>query len=260
MQKKFNWGAGLLLFALAASCWIGGPFHYATSSQPILAGFSLVTGGVLLFVLIILAPIERMTKGLFLIQLAIITAVLNSLMVEPLLALLKMENGKYIAETGQHIANHESLTLQYGDWLWANLQMTSAEFFEVSTGLINAMLAFINMACAGAGGSIIAVEGDRTSIVRPVGIWKAKKSKVSEPEPVAPAALDTSPLIYALSGKMDLQTETVSNLAQQISYLDKQIANFAEQQTRMGWIRLLIAVVVTAVVSFAISAAVFARS
>ena len=264
MYKFLACVASTFLLA-AAGLWMYVIVQFTISTQPVLAGVSLVTGGLALFILIILARIERMTKGLLLVGLAVITALLNSVMVEPMFALLNTVDGKTSAAK-------EAVTLHYGQWILQNFDMDSAQFFNASKQWINAMLSFINIACAGAGGSIIAVEGDRMSIVRPVGIWKGwrgwrgwrgwkcKTKNASGSTSTASATPDTSPFMHSLSGKMDRQAEAVSDLCRLISGLDKQMTTLSEQQNRIKLAFQVTAVVIAVVVGFALGAVVFSRS
>jgi len=260
MYKFLAWVAGIFLLA-ATGLWIYVIAQFTISTQLVLAGVSLVTGGLALFILIILARIERMTKGMLLVSLAVITALLNSVMVEPMFVLLNTVDGKASAA-------QEVITLHYGKWILENFEMNSVQFLNASKQWINAMLSFINIACAGAGGSIIAVEGDRMSIVRPVGSWrgwknwKSWKSKTKNPTGSTTTAVtpDTSALMHSLSGKMDRQAEAVSDLFTLISGLDEQMTTLSEQQNRIKWAFQITAVVAAVVVGFAVGAVVFSRS
>jgi hypothetical protein len=264
MYKFLAWVAGIFLLA-ATGLWIYVIAQFTISTQPVLAGVSLVTGGLALFILIILARIERMTKGMLLVSLAVITALLNSVMVEPMFVLLNTVDGKTSAA-------QEVITLHYGKWILENFEMNSFQFLNASKQWINAMLSFINIACAGAGGSIIAVEGDRMSIVRPVvswrgwkewKIWKIWKSKTKNPSgSTSPTAVipDTSTFMHSLGGKMDRQAEAMSDLFKLIAGLDKQMTTLSKQQNRIRWAFQITAVAAAVVVGFAVGAVVFSRS
>lgn len=257
MCKLRSWLTGTVLIA-AAVAWIYVITQFTVASQPILAGIALVIGGLALFILIILTRMERMAKGLALVGLAVLAALLNSVMVEPLISLLNTVEGK-------HLVAKELISLKYGGWIWEHLSMDTAQFLDASKKWINAMLSFINIACAGAGGSIIAVEGDRTSIERPVGIWRGlriwrcKTKKVSGSASAAPANPDTTPFIQALGGKMDRQTVAVSDLVKLVSGLDKQLSTLTEQRDRNKWKLQVTALVVAVLMGFALGAVVFSH-
>lgn len=258
MFKIPAWVTGT--FLLTAACfWIYKIVQFTISSQPILAGGWLAVGGLALFILIILARIERMAKGLLLVGLAVMTTLLNSVMVEPMFALLNTMDGKSNAAK-------EALNPPFREWVLKNSGMNFVQLFDASKQWINAMSSFVNIACAGAGGSIIAVEGDRTSIVRSVSswtgwrVWKRKTKNVSGCTSTTPVTPDFSPLMHTLDGKMDRQAETTSELLKLISGLDKQMATLSEQQNRIRWALQLIALVIAVVVGFALGAVVFSRS
>lgn len=251
MRKFIAWIVGILLFAAAVFFWAYLPIQYIASAQPIVAGGSLVSGGLIFMILITIAPIGRVQKGIFLVGLAIITALLNTVAVEPMFALLSSERGKYIA--GQ-----EQLFLHFGGWIKEHLQMDSTQFLDASTKWINAMLSFINVACAGAGGSLIAVEGDRKSVKTKDEVeGQIQDSNVSTPIVAAP---DTSPLVQALGGKIDRQSDAISDLSKLISRVEAQLNTINAQQVRINRVSKLTAIVIAAGFSFTIGAVVFGRS
>jgi len=258
MYKFPAWVAGMLLPAIAGF-WIYEMVQFTISNQPILAGGWLVIGGLTLFILIILARIERMAKGLLLVGLAVMTTLLNSVMVEPMFALINTMDDKSDAVK-------EALNLPVREWILENSGMNFAQLFDASKQWINAMSSFVNIACAGAGGSIIAVEGDRTSIVRSVStwtgwrVWKRKTKNVSGCTSTAPVTPDINLLMHILDGKMDRQAEAASELLKLISGLDKQMATLSEQQNRIRWALQLIALVIAVVAGFVLGAVVFGRS
>lgn len=214
--------------AVCAVVFCGIPVIWLTyEMQPVAAGLCLAACSILL-PLALLAPLERLTKGLFLVGLAVLSAALYSTTVGPMFALLKAENGVIVSSTGQFVASHEFLsTGTIGEWLLKKLNLTQVEFLTQAGKLFDSFILFMNLACAGAGGSLIAVEGDRRSKVIQIDKEQAAVIPLS---PIPAAISDPTPMIHSLIAEMNSQTEMLAGLNVQVSTLEQRISMLIAQQ------------------------------
>ncbi|WP_419737274.1 hypothetical protein [Pseudomonas sp. COR18] len=168
-------------------------------------------------------------------------------------ALLKVENHVIVSSTGQFVASHEFFsTGTIGEWLLKKLNLTQVEFLTQAGKLFDSFILFINLACAGAGGSLIAVEGDRRSKVIPIDMEQAAVTPLS-PKPAMIS--DPTPMIRSLIAEMNSQTEMLASLSAQVSTLEQRISMLIVQQARFR----RQAVIGAAVLGLAIGGAVFIR-
>jgi hypothetical protein len=252
MRKAIFWVVGILLLAAAAFVWWYLPLQYTASGQPVVAGVSLVTGGLTLFILITSAPIGPMQKGIALVGLAVITALMNTITIEPMLAFLNLESNK-------EMVKDQILSFGLSAWASEHVELTYVQLFGAITKWLNATLYFINLACAGAGASFIAVAGDRTKAVKQKDASQGKIEPIGT-TPSTIAAPDISPLIRALGEKIDKQSENVSDLATLIARVETQVSTLAAQQIRNSRISRINAIAGGAIVIIAIGAVVLGRS
>lgn len=248
MRTAIFWVVLILWLIVAAFTWWFLPLHYTASSEPIAAGVSLVTGGLALFIVIILAPIGPMLKGIALLALAVITALMNTITIEPMLAYLNLESSK-------EMVKEEMDSFWLSAWVSEHLKLTHIQSFGAITKWLNAILYFINLACAGAGASLIAVAGERKQ-------KDALQNKV-EPTGTTPltiAAPDISPLIRVLGEKIDKHLENVSDLTTLIAKVEAQVSTLNAKQIRLNRILQIIAIAVASMFIIAIGAVMFGRS
>jgi hypothetical protein len=224
--------------------------------QPVAAGLCLAACSILL-PLALLAPLERLTKGLFLVGLAVLSAALYSTTVGPMFALLKAENGVIVSSTGQFVACHEYFsTGTIGEWLLKKLNLTQVEFLTQAGKLFDSFIVFMNLACAGAGGSLIAVEGDRRSKVIPIDKEQAAVTPLS---PIPAAISDPTRMIRSLIAEMNSQTEMLARLSAQVCTLEQRISMLIVQQARFRRKVVIAAIIGAAALGLAIGGAVFIR-
>ncbi|CAI8907664.1 hypothetical protein [Pseudomonas zeae] len=247
MRTAIFWVVLILWLIVAAFTWWFLPLQYTASREPIAAGVSLVTGGLALFILIILAPIGPMLKGIALLALAVITALMNTITIEPMLAYLNLESSK-------EMVNKEIDSFWFSAWVSEHLKLTRIQSFGAITKWLNAILYFINLACAGAGASLIAVAGERKK--------DASQNKVhpTGTTPSTIAATDISPLIRVLGEKIDKQFENVSDLTTLIAKVEAQVSTLNAKQIRLNRILQIIAIAVASMFIIAIGAVIFGRS
>jgi hypothetical protein len=248
MRKNISWVVGILWLIAAAFTWWYLPLQYIASSEPIAAGVSLVTGGLALFILIIFAPIEPMIKGIALLGLAVITVLISKITIEPMLANLNLESS-------QEMVKKAIDSFWLSAWVSEHLKLPHIQSFGAITKWLDAILYFINLACAGAGASLIAVAGERKQ-------KDALQNKV-EPTGTTPltiAASDMSPLIRVLGEKIDKHLENVSDLTTLIAKVEAQVSTLNAKQIRLNRILQIIAIAVASMFVIAIGAVMFGRS
>lgn len=225
--------------------------------QPVAAGLCLAISSMLLLLFAILVPLERMTKGLFLVCLAVLSSLLYSLTVGPTFALLQADNGTIVSSTGKYIASKEFFsTGAIGEWLLTKIDRTQVDFFTQAGKLFDSLMLFVNLACAGAGGSLIAVEADRRSKVIKIAEHPSS-GPASTPDPTVTP--DSSPLIRSLAAKMDNQAEALGSLKTHISNIDLRISTLIAQQARFGRKLVIAGIIGAAVLGFVIGGLVFAN-
>lgn len=224
--------------------------------QPVAAGLSLViTTLFLLMPIAILAPQERLTKGVFLVGLAFLSNLLYSLTVGPSFTLLEAQNGIFASDTGKTIAATEFFTTgAVGQWLLAALSRTQIDFLTQAQKLFDSLLTFVNLACAGAGGSLIAVEADRRSQVIKIA---EHSSSVTATSPARTAAPESSPQIGSLTEKLENQAGVLASLDRQITTVDQRISILVEQQARFGRKIVIAGIIGAGVLGFVLGALVF---
>lgn len=252
MRRFLDWIWRAVLIAAVGGFYALAIVNRANAEQPVVAGLILSVGLVLL-VLLLLAPINRLSKGIFLVGLAVLSTLIYSTFVEPLFALLGATNGTVLSEDGVDIARHEYFTSgTSGAELLASLGINQAEFFRKAATIFSNFTLLINLACAGAGGSLIALEGDRTS--RDIG------DPGQQTTPPAPALVpDAAPSIRSLTEKVDSQAGVLASLDRQISTVDQRISILLAQQARFGRKLVIGGIIGAAVLGFALGALVFSK-
>jgi hypothetical protein len=248
MRTSISWVFRILWLIAAAFTWFYLPFYYTASGEPIAAEFSLVTGGLGLFILIIFAPIEPMPKGIALLGLAVITALISKITIEPMLADLNSESNKEMVKKAIDSFWLSTLVSEH-------IGLTPIQSFRAITKWLDAILYFINLACSGAGASLIAVAGDRKH-------KDASQNKVepTDTTPLTIAAPDISPFIRVLGEKIDKQFENVSDLTTLIAKVEAQVSTLNAKQVRLNRILQMIAIAVASIFVIAIGAVMFGRS
>jgi hypothetical protein len=136
-----------------------------------------------------------------------------------------------------------------------HIGLTPIQSFRAITKWLDAILYFINLACSGAGASLIAVAGDRKH-------KDASQNKVepTDTTPLTIAAPDISPFIRVLGEKIDKQFENVSDLTTLIAKVEAQVSTLNAKQVRLNRILQMIAIAVASIFVIAIGAVMFGRS
>lgn len=179
--------------------------------QPIVAGAVLIASATAMLGLIVSARMPRLSKGLSLVGVAVISTTLYEMCI-------KSQIGRVTAESPEWIS------------AWTGLDQIAV--LSIGANTLATLVSFMNLACAGAGGSIIAVEGDRTSIESPLPENPAANSAIS----LSGTQTDYLPLLQSLSQKVNSQTVAINTLEGALLCLSK-------QQSNLKWILVTFAAV-----------------
>ncbi|WP_422420619.1 hypothetical protein [Pseudomonas sp. GZD-222] len=210
MLRPFKNDMGKLFAAfLAAVAFLATIPVSVNHLQPIIGGSLLIGSSTVLLALVIIAPLKRMQKGGFLLGIAVLTLSFKELCLDPVY-------GKVPSDT--------ELLSSWTGWSQAATLSVGASVFKV---LVN----FINLACAGAGGSLIAVESDRTATEAPL-----HKPQTASSVRGAQAS-DAQPILESLCHKVDTH-------ASELKALDRSLEAIIKQQQASNRMLLIICVAV----------------
>lgn len=197
---------------------LGGCIYISTTkNQPVAGGIILLCTAAFTFGVLIYRHFERVHKGMCLVGLAVITAFISELCITGRI--------NRIADDPQ---SWSSLWCVGGD---LTVAMWSSFY---STGL-----SFINLACAGAGGSIIAVEADRSSIELPLPGHTGMEPNLPQSGPHT----DYQALLQSLSQKVDSQTVAINTL-------EGALLSLCKQQRNLKWTLVTFAAVTVLLLVF----------
>ncbi|MDN6858494.1 hypothetical protein QO207_18030 [Pseudomonas sp. CAN2814] len=158
--------------------------------QPILGGVILIFFAAATFALLLQARLKRVMKGGLLVALGVVTPFVYTIC----------------------IASQFNDALAYGD-LWFSTLLGANAAYGLDTGrnLLETWSSFINLACAGAGGSIIAVAGERTIVESP--------SNSASSENAASPLVEGSRVIGLIEKALNRHKHEVHSLTQQAGML-----------------------------------------
>lgn len=161
------------LIGSAAVAWFPGSIFITTSVHPIAGGFTLAISAGVLMAALLLGKQDRVTKGWYLVGLAVVTTWMYGFVIEPKIVVLAPRRG---------------------DWV------------SLCEMMIKTIVECLNLACAGAGGSIIAAEGERRCVELPVHDQDHHVVKVPQ------QSVDINPFVSSVHQKLDDQVELIKAL------------------------------------------------
>ncbi|EKT4528453.1 hypothetical protein QEM33_000997 [Pseudomonas putida] len=190
MASKMYSTTRLAVTGIAALAWLPGTIVCTSALHPIVGGYTLVFSAAMLMAAALYWPRSRITKGWSLVGLAVTTTLMYGYMIEPQFA---------------------ALAPRPGDW---------------GTMVIKPLIDCLNLACAGAGGSIIASDGEHNRVELPI------QGRAPGEENVPQGSEQLSHLSSSIHLKLDGQAQLVRSLETTLQVLTSE----HRQLKRLIWI------------------------
>jgi hypothetical protein len=189
--------------------FLGSIYLAVLKAQPLVAGFTLILASVIMLGLVIRMSLKRMTKGLLLVGIAVLSPMIYAIAIE------------------SQFERPPAEGIEWVSWLF---DWDKVAVLKIGQDVLKSMSTFINLACAGAGGSIIAVEGDKTiieSILTPAPVQNVEQSLI---QPV----IDNTAMIQSIHTSLDRQERRVDSLDQQLTTLAEKHDRLERQLLGIG--------------------------
>ncbi|HFL7941103.1 TPA: hypothetical protein ACG5DM_004196 [Pseudomonas putida] len=183
----------LAIIAIAALAWFLGTVVCTYALHPIVSGYTLVISAAVLMAAALYWLQDRLTKGWSLVGLAVTTTWMYGYIIEPKFA---------------------ALAPRPGDWI------------SLSVLMIKTLIECLNLACAGAGGSIIASDGEHNRVELPI------HGRAPGEENAPQGSEQLSHLSSSIHLKLDGQAQLVRSLETTLQVLTSE----HRQLKRLIWI------------------------
>ncbi|WP_137187868.1 hypothetical protein [Pseudomonas asiatica] len=134
------------VFACILLVWFCGSITLGGTGQPIFGGYTLFFFAAALMGMVLRSSTDRITKGLSLVGMAVMTTLIY---------------------TSAIVTNLKSITALHSDWVLILFHSDPVGTRDFNSKIIGSMIDLISLAAAGAGGSIMAVEGERYCVELP---------------------------------------------------------------------------------------------